>query len=178
MLQFTGALGRFEFQEQRWNREVQRKLKKLAKEAAREWLYGVLNSIVNAPHTDGDSFPIQTGEAKGSFKPLARLLNQSRISVDLPISPNTGRPNRISQGAAQGYAAFTASAGEFHIMFEFSTDVEHFMINEYNFSPNVVSSTPWNSFAAGADAFVDYVENNVENFFPDINNYVVVVDNN
>jgi len=179
MLRFTGGLSQFVFDERRFNRDTQRRLTKLAKEAIRDWLFAVLNAIDNAPHTDGDSFPIQTGEAKGSFKPLARLLNQSQISVSLPITPAPGRPNYISRGASQGQVVFQANAGDFHIIFEFSSDVEHFLINEYNlntrFGPNA-SVTPWNSFAAGGQAFEDYIHENVERFFPDINDYIIVRD--
>ena len=171
----SGLIG-ISFAEQKYLRDSERRLTKLVKEAAREWLIAVLTAIDGAPYTVGDSFPVQTGEAKGSLLPVATLLNRSGVGIDVPIGVAPGRENRISQGRGQGHVTIGPEGGRFNFQFEFRTDVLHFAWNEDNPAPeklNIQSSTPWYSFVAGSVAFFNFINEHIEDAVPNINNYVI-----
>lgn len=164
------------FNEERYLRDTERRLAKLVKEAAREWLIAVLNAISGAPYTVGDSFPVQTGEAKASLLPVATILNRSGYGVDVPLGTAPGRENRAAQGRSQGYVKLGPSGNRFDYVFEFRTSVLHFAWNEDNVAPsrlNIQSSTPWYAFVAGSIAFENFISANASRIVPNINEYII-----
>ncbi len=154
-------------------RDTERAINKVVKEAAREFLITVLKVISGAPHTVGDNFPIQTGEAKGSLLPLGALLNQSQQRVSIPITPAPGRPNRISIGRSKGQVKLGPTGRKLIYVFEYSTDVLHFQINEITASSIPKSITPWYALLAGFTAFEVYINNNLFSSIPKLNKYLV-----
>lgn len=172
MLQIKNRISRLEFNDKKYLRDTERALLKLVKEAAREWLIAVLNEIKGAPHTSGDSFPTQTGEAKGSLLPLATILNQSQIRVDVPITTAPGRPNRISMGRQKGKVRLGKTGARMIFNFEFSTGVLHFIINEQYFSDIPASDTPWDVRLAGQRAFENFLDENAPERIPRISSYL------
>lgn len=162
-IQFTGI----QFEGDKYMRDLDRAIRKVMREAARDWLIAVLGAIESAgktrkgkvtdPYTISDKFPIVTGEAKGSLIPLGRALH-----VHVPVRPKPGRPNRIARGMSKGkfeYPIERAGAGSVDrdYTFNFISNVKHFEVNERD--PNatndkdLLSQTPWEALKAGRAAF-------------------------
>jgi hypothetical protein len=174
-----------EFDGDTYMRDLDRAIRKLMREAAREWLMTVLNTIDSAkrtrkgkivdPYTINDTFPIVTGEAKGSLIPLGRSLH-----VDVPVRPKPGRPNRIAKGMGQGtfiYPQEQRGPGTIRAdyFFNFQSRVEHFRINEISKDATekkgLLSRTPWGAFAAANKVFEDFMNTHLFSRVPRVNSY-------
>lgn len=167
-------VSRVKLNDKTYLRDTKRAIQRIMKDAARVFLTTVLHHIKDAPHTSGgDTFPVQTGEAKASLIPLARLLN-----VALPISPATRgktgklRPNRVAEGKSKGKAFIGELNRNFIYKFDFQTAVRHFITNEDEFSPIPATATPWKAIAAGHAAAKKHIEENVDSL-PKIKSYII-----
>ena len=169
MLKARINFSRVKLDQRRYFREVDRVIRKVLREAMRAFLTTVLNHIKGAKHTTGgDSFPVQTGEAKASLMPLGRV-----IQMSVPVTPAANRKNRVAVGKAKGRGAFTPLKRRFNYKYTFSTRVVHFEINEENYSPIPTSATPWGAIAAGREAFKEYVDTHLKEQMPRIKDYLV-----
>lgn len=114
--------------------------------AARAWLRATYAKV-----------PVYTGEARASLTPLGEFLG-----VDIPIerSPEAdlhGHRNRGEwTGRNLGHYTFVMEKDKYY--FTFSTDVRHYIYNEQNVAPFLLTQpTPWYSFEDGKRAFQDYI---------------------
>jgi len=135
------------------------------RQAARAWLREVMIHI-----------PVYSGMAKGSLLPLGRFLN-----VAIPIQPVAKRKyGDVAAGDALGSFKFERD-DNFVWTFSFSTEVPHFLINEFNVglgSPPLRHPTPWNSFAAGKVAWTQYLTTELSRKIPKISEWITLEDTN
>jgi len=178
MLTFRAKISQIEFDDKTYLRDLDRYFRRTIREAARVWLIAVLNAVktVKSPrHTVGDSFPISTGEAKGSLVPLGR-----RLQIDVPISPASGREDRSSVGIQKGSfeVPTTSSSGpntvQSSYVFNFESGVAHFKLlesNKANPKLNIRSRTPWEAILAGDIALDKFLDDNLFKNAPRVNSY-------
>lgn len=122
--------------------------------------------------------PVYTGMARGSLFNLGRLVN-----VNIPINPTLdtkqlAAEKRRGRSIAHGKKLGTPSRkiiqktkntkGQVQWQFRFNSDVEHYRINEIY---HVIPSGPWESFAAGRDAF--FIAYRLSFVYPKLNKYVI-----
>lgn len=160
MLGVVGKLTPYTFDEVKFTKTLDREMGIILRGAIKVWIRVVLHSIKNAPHTVGDSFPIQTGAAKATIRPIARY-----VKVAVPIRPAPKRPNLISKGESS--TSFNVqddktSPMTFEYRFDWSTDLEHFVLNEFNKVARVRSTTPWHSTVAAHKAVKIYIRQEVK----------------
>lgn len=167
--------------DRKYLRDTERAINKVIKEAAREFLITVLQAITGAPHTvGGGSFPVQTGEAAGSLKPIAAVLGRSQLGADFSITPAVDsrykdgrlRPNKIAKGRSQGHVQLGRTGRNMIFVFNYSTDVFHFLINDLTGSDIPKSDTPWKTMALGFAAFEAYIDKHLFNRIPKIDDYL------
>jgi hypothetical protein len=137
-----------------------------SRQAARAWLRAVILKV-----------PTWTGEARGSLKPLGSFLN-----VAIPISPSTSRQAQAAMAAGHTAEAGTAQGnfqfkieGEARVIFIFSTDVVHYLINEfYDVSEHIhlIDPVPWYSLRAGKAAYKEYLTTNLKAKIPKLKSYI------
>jgi len=180
MLTVRTKFSRIHLNNRKYLRDTERAINKVIKEAAREFLIAVLNSISGADHTvEGGSFPVQTGEAAGSLLPLAAALGQAQQGVSFGITPAIDsrykdgrlRPNRISVGRSQGHVSLGPTGRKLTYGFSFSSDVLHFYVNDIIGSNIPKSVTPWKSMAIGYKAFERYIDTHMFNRIPKLDDY-------
>jgi len=181
MLKFHAKISQIKFDDKTYLRDLDRYFRRTVREAAREWLIAVLNAVKTAKpprHTVGDSFPISTGEAKGSLVPLGR-----RLHIAVPISPAPGREDRSSIGIQKGSfeVPTTSSAGpntvQSSYVFNFESGVAHFELlesNKANPKSNIRSKTPWHAILAGDIALQKFLDKNLFKNAPRVNSYFFV----
>jgi len=180
-MRFRGRISHIKLDKQTYLRDFDRAMNKFIKEAARVWLTTVLNHIQNAPFSVGDSFPIRTGEAKGSLLPVGRALG-----ITIPISPAptsiTGRGRVIRKIRAGERKGRVLGPGKTPVRmiyrFHFNTSVLHFLINEIIIPSGTIRSSirPWESLKAGKEAFKDFVDTNLQSRIPRIEKYLLKTD--
>lgn len=152
----------------RWAQEFIDNMAKLAMEAARVWLSTIID------HSSKE-FPVQTGMAKASLRPLARYLGMS-VSITPTRKPYKGR--NIFLGEALGkkppynkIITGPKAMGLVSITFEWPIDVEHFMYNDFfhhpAFGPGVLK-TPWGFIVDANKAYEDYILKNWSTYVPNI----------
>jgi hypothetical protein len=131
------------------------------RQAAREWLRTVMIHV-----------PVYSGQAAASLVPLGRHLH-----VAIPIHPDPVArrryPGGISIGESQG--TFSFSSEGWVSTFTFSTEVPHYLINEFNAglgSPPLRHPTPWASMEHGRNAFMAYLQENLKSRIPKITDYI------
>jgi hypothetical protein len=129
------------------------------RQAARAWLKAVLIIV-----------PTYTGMARGSLKPLGQFLR-----VAIPINPVAHRRGHsIATGEAKG--SFQFSQGKPLATFSFRTDVAHFLINNYYDVSDIIhliEPVPWQAFKAGADAYDNYIKENLKKKIPKISSFLI-----
>lgn len=132
------------------------------RQAARAWLRAVMFNI-----------PIYTGMARGSLLPVGRFL-----SVAIPIKPVAKRKyGDAAAGAALSSFKFERDDG-FVWTFSFSTEIPHFLINEFNVglgSPPLRHPTPWKSMEAGKIAWTEYLTTELTRKIPKITDWITLV---
>lgn len=154
MLGITGKLSVVRFDDEKFTETLDKEMRIILRGAVKEYVRTLIHAIRRAPHTMGDTFPIQTGEAKASLRPIARFAR-----VALPIRPAPKRPDHTSRGESKGHFEFTSE--DYQYRFTWSTDVEHFLINEFNHIARVRSSTPWHATVAARNAAQAYIKQEV-----------------
>lgn len=151
---FKATVKIIEFNDKEYITALNKKVEEQMKEAAREWLRAVIVRV-----------PVYTGMARESLLPLSRYLN-----VAIPIDPIAKR--RGPSGEIQQYFAFEQQGEQF--TFKYSTEVPHYLINEFNVglgSPPLTHPTPWHSFEAGRIAWREYVTTVFKYKLPNIKTY-------
>ena len=173
MISVKAKFSRIKLDDTKYLRDTERAINKVIKEAAREFLITALTVVTGAPNpVQGGSFPVQTGEAAGSFLPLAQKLAQAQQSVNFSIIPAEGRPNKVSKGRAQGSVQLGPTGRRLIYSFSFGTSVPHFQFLESNYSSRVASGTPWRAIALGYGAFLRYVNRHLTERVPKITDYL------
>ena len=145
-----------------FTKTLDRVVGQVLRQAIRAWLKAVLNSINSRDaYTLGDSFPIKTGEAKGSLMPLGRALR-----VAMSVNPKPGEENKVLEGESQGKFYIRDDKSHplsFKYRFNFSTGVVHFQTNEKIGRNNKRGSkTPWKSLEAGDKAFHNWINSHLQ----------------
>lgn len=130
------------------------------RQAARAWLRATIQHV-----------PIWTGMSMGSFRPLGAFLR-----IKIPIKPELYIIGRtIERGAAASEYKFMKQGTKY--TFEFDEGVASYAINEYfNVNPPLHLKTPgpWYSFRYGEAAFQEYVEKEMPNRFPRVEEALVI----
>ncbi len=115
--------------------------------------------------------PVYTGMSRGSLVPLANFLKSKGVktSISIPISPSKDRLAKYlilkgqneQAGKARSDFSFEDVGGRFK--FVFNASVEHYKFNDRQASrlPGVTSA-PWHSFDAGAEAANEYIAKNLK----------------
>ncbi len=153
----------FKFSRGSFTKTFNEAIDKEVRMAARAWLRAVMQEV-----------PVYLGAARGSLIPLGQFL---RVAV--PISPNPNAKPRAGLGPEEG-----ARQGRFEfkhlqkvVSFSFSTNVAHYIFNEYNEAPNppfrLIHETPWHSFEKGIEAFESYLTENLQKNIPKITDYLL-----
>lgn len=158
MMTFESSLPIMSLDVKRHTKTLDRVMGQIIREAAREWLRAILTSV-------NGSFPVLTGAAKSTLKPLGRFL---RVAVPVTPQPDKNgrwRGDRRSLGEAS--SSFEIIDRNFEYSFTWSTDLLHYYLNEF-FDIATVSSSPWHSLEAGERAFLDYVDKALATRVPDI----------
>lgn len=163
MLEFRGRLSYPKFDASKYTQALQDACEVQLRQAAREWLRAVI------PHV-----PVWTGTARGSLQPLGRFLNVA-IPIVPSAPPKAMRFNRgASYGASQGHFKFSRRDKRF--IFHYSSDVKHFLENEFYHAPNppyhLRNETPWNAFVYGKAAFDAYMKGTLPKRIPKIADYI------
>lgn len=145
---------------------------RLIRGAARTFLVTLLHHIEGAPHVNNDTFPVQTGRAKGSIRPLARTLLKAGVPLgaSFNITPAAGKPDRSAQGEALGRATLqddkNRPSSDYVYYFQWITNVRYFKINEEQHVPGIKSSTPWRAVEAAEAAARAYIDDNIAKAIP------------
>lgn len=160
MLEVTGKFTPYSFDGVKFTKKLDKEMGIILRGAIKVWIKTILHTVKRAPHTVGDTFPIQTGAAKASIRPIARY-----VRVAIPIRPAPKRPNLISKGEAS--SSFNVQDDKtnpksFEYRFNWSTDLEHFLLNEFNKMPQVRSETPWKVTVAARKAVQIYIRQEVK----------------
>jgi hypothetical protein len=136
------------------------------RQAAREWLRAVILKV-----------PVYTGASRGSLLPLGRYLN-----IAIPIHPVVRHPRWSPEvGALMQFFNFSHDLPSLTWTFQYSTQVPHYLINEFNVGlgqPPLIEPTPWRSFAAGKIAWDNYVRTEFFRRLPKISDYIRTIDLN
>lgn len=149
-----------------WTKALVEALEVQNRQAARAWLRTVITKV-----------PVWTGEARGSLRPLGQFL---RVAV--PISPSSSKwaqkaireGHTAEAGAAQGQFEFKVEAGR-RLLFVFSSDVVHYLINEYydvSDKIHLINEVPWYSIKAGNAAYKQYLATNLKDKIPKLKSYI------
>jgi hypothetical protein len=166
MIHATMRLNHIRFDQRGFRRDLERAIISLMHGAMREWLRAALTE--NNP----GYFPVWSGMAKSSFKPLADYLE-----VPLEVTPVEGAPDRRAEGESLGRQSnfLTISRnqyGAYSYNFTWTTEVPHFEFLEFAPHPNVASA-PWESTKAGARAAQAYLDAYTERRIPQIGDYLI-----
>lgn len=158
MLAFIGQLNLINFDEKAYKKSLKEALDTQLRQAARAWLRAVIPAV-----------PVYTGTARGSLQPLGRLLK-----VAVPIDPETSRSGKgPGIGAAKSHFEFSSKGGIYS--FDWSTDVLHYWINEYNDMSGILPlthPTPWHSLEKGEAAFNAYLAENLAKRIPNMGDFI------
>ena len=160
MLQVNAKFSFPEFDADAWTKTLDKEMGVILRGAVKVWLRTVLRTVSGAPHTVGDSFPIQTGRAKASLRPIARM-----VRVAIPIRPAKGRPDLTSRGESSSQFSILddkTAPKTYEYRFSWGTDLEHFIWNEFNYSSRVISKTPWKVTVAANLAARLYIRQDVK----------------
>lgn len=157
------------FDKDAYLKNLKETLEKENRQAARAWLRAIV--------LDHDLPPVWTGEARGSLRPLGQFLR-----VAIPIKPSNSKGalyamahgHTAEAGAAQGHFKLGVE-GKARVVFEFSTDVVHYFINEfYNVKPpiHLIKPGPYHSFEKGKKAYDAYIKENLFKNLPKLHSYI------
>ena len=135
--------------------------------AARAWLRAAIVRV-----------PVWTGQALGSVKYAkgrsgvsAGLFLGEYLKVQIPIRAYHWKPNKNPQtGGKQG--RFTFSQSKHQYRFTFQSDVIYYIIQDF-FNIGVSKTAPWNSMAAGAQAFNASIGEEMLSRLPRINDFIL-----
>lgn len=144
--------------------EFERRAYKVMHETARAWLEETLEHI-----------PVWSGEAKGSFIPVANALN-----IDLTIIPyETAPEDRTLEGEAQSdyVPPLIEKSGFTYLLLWPKGTVKHFHQNENNeasayWAARLRHPTPWDSFKKGMTVAMRVFDNKLKGNWPDPGGYV------
>lgn len=133
---------------------VDKKLGRIIRGAARAWLQAVITAV---PARDG--FPVVTGAAISTLKPLSRYLGRPAVN-NTPRAGTDGRYRGDRRDLGTSHQTFKIvddnSVGrKFIYSFEWSTDLYHYVLNE---TKGYIPHAPWNTMEAGESAFLAYLE--------------------
>jgi len=151
----------------RWSQELAQGMARLAMEAARVWLATIINH-------SSKTFPVQTGMAKASLRPLARYLGMS-VSITPTRKPYKGHSIPLGEalgGKAPFHKAITGpgAMGLVAVTFEWPIEVEHFRWNDFfphNYGPDKLQ-TPWGFIQDANAAYEKYVLANWSKYVPQL----------
>jgi hypothetical protein len=161
MLGVTGKLRVADFDYDKFTKTLDKEMGIILRGAVKVWVRTLLHTIRGAPHTVGDTFPIQTGRAKASIRPIARYAR-----VPLPIRPAPGKKDQSATGEQQ--SEFNVSDDKtrprsFEYSFHWETHVQHFLENEFKKVSYIKSTHPhgWKATIAARKAADAYIKKEV-----------------
>lgn len=185
MIKSTGVLRKIKFDGKRYTKKFRENLEILMRNAVREWLIRALQG-----KNEGGKFPVLTGMAKASLIPVGRLVRMVvPVSLDYEKLRASGWTrwhvkrgdygwDRRAEGKAAGKAdleILSNQYGPFRVNFNVQSLVEHLEKNDL-FPRSSVPEAPWGIFAAANNAFNDYVDNNIQQYIPKIEDYILYSD--
>jgi hypothetical protein len=146
-----------------WSQELAQGMARLAMEAARVWLATIINH-------SSKTFPVQTGMAKASLRPLARYLGMS-VSITPTRKPYKGHSIPLGEalgGSSPFHKAIPEAGGTVSVSFDWPIGVDHFYWNDFfphNYGPDKLS-TPWQFIKDANKAYEEYVVANWKKYVP------------
>lgn len=149
---------RYTLEKEKMMAALKAKLEVQIRQAAREFVRAAIQNI-----------PVDTGQARGTFLPLARALN---VSVPIDGTPQKGK------------SASTGASGDNQLIFKFETtktlvkfevDVQlfYFWVNDILGHPSGMHE-PWQSIEEGFKAFMKYIHSTAPQRFPKLKDYLKV----
>ncbi len=161
MLKFKSKLNTVKLDQAAYTKTLDKQLGIIIREAAREWLRAV---ITFAPSRGG--FPVWSGMAKSTLKPLGRFL---RVAV--PVTPEEGAPDRRSMGEEDSSFEISDTNGKY--TFAWSNTVFHYYLHEFGLvARNTEPKGPWQSIKHGERAMIRYVEQALVKKLPKVGKYI------
>ena len=160
MFQFKGHFDKLELDLGKASKTFKQALQVQVRQATREFVRAVIIEV-----------PVYTGMARGSLKPIARIVN-----VAVPISPIAkGRNDKnIAKGESHGHVEFVDKGLEQGVLI--SITLAHYLTNEFlTGQPDqkqLIHPTPWKSFEAGKRAYKRYLRENLVKRMPRIASFL------
>lgn len=150
---------------------VDRKLGTIIREAAREWLRAVITAV---PSRGG--FPVVTGAAISTLKPLSRYLGRPAVN-NTPRAGTDGvyRGDRRELGIDNQTFKIvddTTPGRKFIYRFEWESSLLHYILND---TKGYVPSAPWHTMEAGERAFYAYIQNRIDDLAPDLRDLIRII---
>jgi hypothetical protein len=137
------------FAKEPFKKKMDESIKRLIREAAREWLRAMIVRI-----------PVWTGQTLGSVK-FARGTNGNLsryLNVAIPIVPHPSARVRSNKNPSTGRGTYSFTSGQHIYRFYFRSDVIYFLYNDFFVRTDRGAGgqqieAPWLSMEAGAAAF-------------------------
>jgi len=165
-------------------RDLERALTLGFRIAIAEWLRAVLKEI-----------PVFTGTAKGTFAPLARIVNRyipDKVKCDFvpnntwkKVFKHSGTSYALGFNQGANYSKFLLNigvtslpggvGGDRSFNFMFDEQLPYVLWNDLSPGPAYLTHpTPWNAFYAGRDAFNIHISR-IRSSIPQLHNYLTSV---
>ena len=140
-----------------WTENVHERVRVQLRQAAREFVATAIQDI-----------PLDTGQARGTFLPLARFLN---ASVPTSGGNPTSSKNPSTGAGDENKLIFkftTMATGE---TFEINPQLLYFIVNDIFGHPSG-KHAPWKSIEHGWKAFMKYIKDVAPQRYPKIGQYI------
>lgn len=143
----------------RWIRE---KVNVQIRQAAREFVKEAIVKI-----------PVDTGQARGTFLPLGRMLG---VSVDILGAKSKPGKNEDTGSSANNKLIFRFRDTKTQQGFEIDPQLFYFWFNDFfsHHYENAQLPTPWESLQTGWDAFITYMKEVAPERLPKLRQFIKV----
>ena len=131
------------------------------RQAIRAWLRTIITTTQGVLDSD---FPVKTGTAKATLKPIGRLL---RVAV--PISPKIKAKGR-GPGVGEAAASWDIVDTGLILTFDWTPGILWYYINEVRTKSKW--HQPWNSMRRGGEAFTEWIDRELKRRMPNILDYL------
>lgn len=163
----------------RWSEEFNAGLFQVHRMAARRFLSSLISGY-------NGNFPVYTGCAKASLKPLARYLNMEPLIKIVPVadphlneefgyfqSPETGE--EMGEPDRPFLTEDHNMHGIYRVTFYWRTLVDHFNENDIYHVPRVKTPTPWKFVERASEEFKDTIDEFIKFSVPGLEKFILTV---
>jgi len=149
---------RYTIEKEKYMAALKAKLEVQVRQAARDFVKAAIENI-----------PVDTGQARGTFLPLARALN-----ISIPIDGNGVKGKNQTTGASeQNKLIFKFETTKTLVKFEVDVQLFYFWVNDIFGHPSG-AHPPWESIEEGFKAFMKYIHTTAGTRFPKLKDYLKV----